>query len=380
MHRTAALHPVAAALASALARRLLRRRRRQRPGRLVLRAPDRRLAAGGRGTVPALPSADVRAIAVTADRVYAATAAGLAILTRDATGAPASATSIARPCPAGATSILDVAVSGQGVWVVSGQRYVAGSADALCASTDGGATFAPSWFVAPDRTEAIASTVYAEGARVYVGYEPGFHLSTDAGASFRSAELRAGSARDVAAAGGSLYAALDAGVAVSTGTRVYAVTTFGVSISSDGGAHFAPPATLTNSSMAACVAAPDASTVFLGQQSWLQVSTDGGAHFTQRLPPAGSTTYLSDTVGVDARGGTVALAARDTVFVSTDGGVTFTAASGVPAWLDAVSAGDPALYLGGELLHVSTDEGATFVTRGAADGLPGRPGPAVYVP
>ncbi|WP_041453258.1 Ig-like domain-containing protein [Anaeromyxobacter dehalogenans] len=406
------------------------------------------------GTVPALPSADVRAVAVTADRVYAATAAGLAILGRDATGAPASATSIARPCPAGETSILDVAVSGQGVWVVSGQRYWSGSTDAFCASADGGATFAPRWFVAPDSTAAIASTVYAEGARVYVGYAPGFFLSTDAGATFRSAELPAGGVRDVAAAGGSLYAALDSGVAVSTdgfrtfvlrtkadglgnpgvedlaaaGTRVYAVTTFGLSVSSDGGATFAPPATLTNAAMAACVAAPDASTVYLGQMSWLQVSTDGGAHFTQRLPPAGSTSYLSDTVGVDARGGTVAVAARDTVFVSTDGGVTFAergaaaglvapasytlslrgvavapsgaihvasnvglfsstdggatfiAAAGGPAWLDAVSASGPALYLGGDLLHVSTDGGATFVSRGAVDGLPGRPGPAVYVP
>ncbi|WP_242343853.1 Ig-like domain-containing protein [Anaeromyxobacter terrae] len=345
-------------------------------------------------TTPALPSSEVRSVAVTAQYVHVATAAGYVRMDRGPTGAPTSARTLARPCANGDTSVLEVAVSGASVYLVTGERFVTGSTDAFCVSTDQGTSFAPRWFVAADRPNEVASTVHTEGARVYVGYPPGWYLSTDGGASFAQMELPVGVA-DVASSGGKVLAATSDGLAVSSdgfrsftlrttahglrdrdvrdlavaGSTVYAATSWGLSVSTDGGMTFTVPYT-TFVNPPQCVAA-EGSTVFAGASTALYRSPDSGKSYTRQLPGAGSSDWLNATAAVAVRGSTVVLAESSTVWVSSDGGTTFTergsAAGLVPPPGSYLSLYDVAVSPAGAIwiasnagAHVSTDGGVTF--------------------
>jgi hypothetical protein len=355
-------------------------------------------------TTPALPSDEVRAVAVTDLHLHVATAAGYVRMDRGLTGAPTSALTKARPCADGDTSVLDVAVSGSSVYLVTGQTYYSGSTDAFCVSTDQGSSFAPRWFVAPDRTTAIASAVYAEGPRVYVGYSPGWYLSTDASASFALMDL-SGAVVGVVAAGGNVVAATSDGIAVSSdglrsflvrakahglhdrevrdlaasGGTVHAVTTWGVSVSTDGGMTYTEPyphQSFLNSPQ--CVAA-EGSTVLVGATNVLYRSLDSGKSYTRILPPEGSSEFLGWTNAVAVRGSTLVVGDRETAWVSTNGGATFaergSAAGLVPRWTtlfvyDVAVSPAGAIWVGSDGgAFVSTDGGVTFTRPGgvAAD-------------
>jgi hypothetical protein len=343
-------------------------------------------------STPALPSAAVNAVAATATHVHLGTEAGYVRLARDGSGAPAAAAVLANPCPRGDANVLEVAVSGARVFLATGSPWSSGSTDAFCVSANGGTSFAPGWFVAPDRTTAIASTIHAEGSDVWVGYSPSFFRSTDGGATFDLGDLPT-VADDVVASGGKLFAATGYGVAVSTdgfrtfttrtardglrdpdvvdlavggGGVLYAASGWGLSISRDGGATFAVPSqTLLNTPD--CVAA-DGALAFVCGDTVLYRSLDAGATWQQRLPVAGGPTLY--TRGVAVRGQTVALASGSGVWISSDGGGTFAqrgeAAGIVPAggyltlYAAAVApSGDVWIGANGGGF-VSRDGGATF--------------------
>ncbi len=357
----------------------------------------------GTTSTPALPSNDVSGVAFTSSTIHVATSAGYVRMARGANGLPTSATTIAIPCTGGDTSILGVAASPTSVYLVTGQPFVTGSTAAFCVSANGGTSFSPGWFVAPDQTTAIASTLYVEGTSVYVGYPPGWFLSTDGGATFTQKELQDG-ITDVAAAGGKIYAGTSDGLAVSSdgfrsfilrkkmdglkdssvrrvaapGTSVYVASDWGLSISADGGVHFSVPAfTFLNPPESVAV---DGTTVFAGANTVVDRSLNAGTSWTQVLPPAGATTgFLGGTPGVAVSGSRVVVGDSSQVWVSSDGGGTFTA-KGIAAGIayNGASVTVAGVDLSGAATvwvassygaFVSTDGGATFV-RPLATNLP----------
>jgi hypothetical protein len=271
--------------------------------------------------------------------------------------------------------------------------------------------------VASDRANAIASTVYAEGANVYVGYSPGWYLSTDAGVTFAQMELPE-SVEDVAAADGKVFAATADGIAISTdgfrsftlrttahglgdrdvdevvalaGGRVYAVTSWGLSVSTDGGTSFTEPYT-NFLNTPDCVAA-EGSLVYVGVYSVLYESQNGGTSYTQVLPAVGDTNWLQNTKSVAVRGSTVVLGESYTVWISTDGGSSFTergAAEGLGGSSlyvqDVAISGTGEIWVGTSIgAFVSRDSGvsftrpAGFTTNVSVQGMTAEPGAPLYI-
>jgi Bacterial Ig-like domain/Chitobiase/beta-hexosaminidase C-terminal domain len=351
-------------------------------------------------STPALPSSDVRGVAFTSSTIHVATSSGYVRMARDTNGLPTSAATLATPCAGGDTSILGVAASPTSVYLVTGQTFVTGSTAAFCVSTNGGTSFSPGWFKAPDQSTAIASTVYAEGTSVYVGYPPGWFLSTDGGATFTQKELQDAIA-DVAAAGGKIYAATGDGLAISsdgfrsfvlrkkldglkdssvrrvaaTGTSVYAATSWGLSISTNGGVSFGVPAfTFLNPPESVAV---DGLTVYAGANTVVDRSLNAGTSWAQVLPPTSATTFLGGTPGVAVSGSRVVVGDSNQVWVSSDGGATF-AAKGIAAglaynsasvWIQGVDlSGAATIWVASNYgAFVSTDGGATFVRPSATN-------------
>lgn len=353
-------------------------------------------------STPRLPSNLVRSVAVTADTIHLATDAGYVRMGRGADGQPTSATVLAPPCPSGDPNVWRVAASPALVAVATGY-YFTGTSSSFCVSTNGGASFTARRFF-PDSDSAIAGSLLVEGSSVYVGYTPGWYLSTDGAASFALKELPTGIA-DVAAANGTLFAATEKGLAVSTdgfrsfvvrrksdglrddwvrkvaasGTRVYATSSWGLSLSSDGGTTFSvfPAGTFVNAPKSLAV---EGTTVFAGAEPALFRSTNAGGTFSKVLPSGGSPN-LGGSLAVAVRGSTVVVADNATVWVSSDGGATFVqrgAADGLVPYGSYLSIEDVAIDGTGAIwaasnggAYVSTDGGVTFGRPASGDLSPG---------
>jgi hypothetical protein len=229
----------------------------------------------------------------------------------------------------------------------------------------------------------------------------GVAISTDRGQSFTLRDTSAGipydNVDDVAAAS-------SAGV-----TYVYAATFFGLGVSANGGTSFGT--VIVNplaGNSADCVWASGV-TVWACAGSTLNLSTNSGTSFAQRLPGAnspnavavsGTNVYLSTTSGlwVSTNGGAVgsflrknttdglandyiydvAVDVNGFVLAATNGGLSksvnsgasFTAAASAPIYAYGVFAQGSTWYAAGPSgLSISQDAGATWATRGAAEGI-----------
>ena len=166
------------------------------------------------------------------------------------------------------------------------------------------------------------------------------------------------------------------------GSKVYAATTGGLGISTDGGATFVNRSTADGlgSNLLQGVFV-DGSTIYVGTgglppAAGLSISTDGGATFTNRTTANGLGS--NNVRSVFVVGSTVYAATAGGLSISTDGGATFTnrtTANGLggngvsDVFVDGstVYAAISLSFPGG--VSISTDGGATFVNRTSANGL-----------
>ena len=160
------------------------------------------------------------------------------------------------------------------------------------------------------------------------------------------------------------------------GSTVYAATTGGLSISTDGGATFTNKTTSnglgsnTVKGVYAIDGTPD--TVYAATTNGLAISTDGGTSFTNYTT---ANLLGSNTVyGVYVSGSTIYAATQGGLSISTDGGTSFTnytTANGLgSSWVQGVYASGSTVYAattGG--LAISTDGGTSFTNYTTADGL-----------
>lgn len=169
-------------------------------------------------------------------------------------------------------------------------------------------------------------------------------------------------------------------------TTVYAATSEGPNISTDGGQTF------TNSSIfwSNIYAKPgsNGTTLYFGTGNGLQISTDNGQTFTTRTTADGlGNDYITKVFAVD---NSVYVGTYSGLSISTDNGQTFTnktTANGlVDNFVRDVFAVGSTVYVitdnannwAGATLHVSRDGGQTFTTLSSADGLGGNDVTRVY--
>jgi hypothetical protein len=341
-----------------------------------------------------LGSASVNALVVSGSTVYAATDAGLSISSDG--GASFTVTRTAASNGLGSDYVGAIAFDGTHLYACTGEPWVSGTADSFSVSSDAtGSTFTPHP-LSPSHASLRAESVQVEGTTVRVGAYPSYYLSTDAGVTFASMDLR-GAVKRITGSGTSLYAAIQdssgyGGVAVSTdrgrsfvvrdegdgvpysnvssiaasGSYVYAGTFWGLGISSDGGTGFAKTNAIGGS--VDCVWA-SGTTVWACSGSTLNLSTSSGTSFAQRL------TGLSVPGGLAVSGQNVYLATGSGMWVSSSSGGagTFalkgTAAGFTSAYLYdvAVDGNGTVLAATNDGLFASTDSGASFAA------IPGAP-------
>ncbi len=168
----------------------------------------------------------------------------------------------------------------------------------------------------------------------------------------------------------------------AAGSTVYAATSGGLSISTNGGISYANRTTadgLGSNSVNSVQAA--ASNVYAGTSGGLSISTDGGNTFTNRTTANG---LGSDQVrSVLAVGGRVYAATAGGLSISTDGGATFinkTTANGLGGNnVRGVYVLGSAIYAATDSgLSISPDGGATFNNKTTANGLGGNDVRGVY--
>ena len=152
---------------------------------------------------------------------------------------------------------------------------------------------------------------------------------------------------------------------------VYAATTGGLSISTDGGANFTNRTIgdgLGNNTLRGVYAVDD--TVYAATTGGLSISTDGGANFTNRTIGDG---LGSNTVrGVYAAGATVYAATGGGLSISTDGGATFTNYTTTNGLGNNIVNG---VFAVGDTVYAATDGGLS-IGRPAVPPVP----PVVYPP
>ncbi|HEY6006400.1 MAG TPA: Ig-like domain-containing protein [Anaeromyxobacter sp.] len=148
-------------------------------------------------------------------------------------------------------------------------------------------------------------SVLAQGSKVFAGTSGGLLVSTDGGATFAARSLGgAGFVRSVIASGTQVYAATDSGVAVSADKG----RTFALRKTADG---------LGSDSVRMLVL--DGSILYAATAGGVSISTDGGATFTSY-----TTGLASLSVNALAVSGSTVYAGTDAgLFVSTDGGHTY---------------------------------------------------------
>ncbi|WP_242342947.1 Ig-like domain-containing protein [Anaeromyxobacter terrae] len=352
-------------------------------------------------------------VACDGTKVYVATDVGLAISTDGGDGFGALRTTAQG---LDTNDVRRVAVSGTHVHAATSP--LSGGGKSFATSTDGGATFTARSIGIPEHDPAPAA-ILAEGSTVWVGAAPSLWRSTDAGVTFAPADLTGGIERITgnatelyALVGGGGYSGIaisrdrgrtwpvfrsaytlagqgpfksttpeDLFLDVGTG-KLYVATSYGLSISYDGGSTFDlrtgandwtnPPSGNAglNGNSGECVAA-SGSTVWYGTSGEVWKSTNGGQTFGPRIAM-----YPNLPNAIAFSGQDVYVATSGGLAVSNDGGATSfalrTESAGIayPSTVADVfiaSSGD--VYVAdGRQVEVSTDRGASFTALAATAG------------
>ena len=210
----------------------------------------------------------------------------------------------------------------------------------------------------------IVEGVYVEGSRVYAATWGGLSISSDGGATFTNRTTADG-----------LGDKIVWGV-FAIGPTVYAATTNGLSISTDGGLTFQNRTKVNGlGSNAVKAVYATGSTVYAATLGGLSISTDGGTSFINRTTSDGLVANGIHDLFVD--GSKIYLAGLSGVSISTDGGKTFVSRrpdSGLGNGMTPLTNG---LYAVGERLYaatlnglsVSIDGGQTFRRQWIAAGI-----------
>ncbi|HEX2691840.1 MAG TPA: Ig-like domain-containing protein [Kofleriaceae bacterium] len=279
----------------------------------------------------------------------------------------------------------------------------------LYVSIDGGATF-----TARDVGASLAWVydVLAVDEKVFAATDHGLAVSVNKGVTFTlrttAQGLGSNTVRDLVLDNGLLYAATAIGLSISnddgvtftnhttglastsvnaiavSGTTVYAATDSGLSISNGGGQSFSVTRTTANGLGSNFVnrVVVSGSNVYVGTgepfisgaTNSFAVSTNGGTSFTPHTVSAAHTDLRVDALQVD--GTTVRVGAYPGYYLSTDGGLTFTAKdlrgavkrlTGASGVLYATIEDASGQYGG---IAISSDYGMSFTIRDAGDGLP----------
>jgi hypothetical protein len=203
--------------------------------------------------------------------------------------------------------------------------------------------------------------VYASGSTVYAGTSYGLSISTDGGFMFANKTT-------VNFLGSNTLQG-----SYASGSTVYAATSAGLSISTDGGATFTNK-TITNGLGNNYIRGVYAigSTVYAATNGGLSISTDGGATFTNKTTTNGLGN--NSVYGVYAIGSTVYAATTGGLSISTDGGATFTNRTTTDGLVNNRLYG---VYVSGSNVYaateggisISTDGGATFTNITTTNGL-----------
>ena len=204
-------------------------------------------------------------------------------------------------------------------------------------------------------TEHVTGGVFADGSNVYAATTGGLSISTDGGATFTSKTTANG-----------LGAKSVRGVFAS-GAIVYAATTGGLSISTDSGATFTNKTTTDGLGDNAVIGVfASGSTVYAATAGGLSISTDSGATFTNRTTTNGLGN--NSVIDVFASGSTIYAATNGGLSISTDSGATFTNKTTTDGLghnrvrgVYTVGATVYAATDGG--VSISTDSGATFTNK-----------------
>jgi hypothetical protein len=215
----------------------------------------------------------------------------------------------------------------------SNSRLYRGSERGLLYS-DGG----EAWTFAPASLSSVLS-VLAQGSKVFAGTTGGLLVSTDGGATFATRDLGApfaGYVRALAASGSKVYAATDSGLAVSSDRG----RTFAMRTTTDG---------LGSPSVRDLVLS--GSTLYAATGGGVSISTDGGSTFTNHA--AGLASPSVNAIAVSPS--TVYAATDGGLCVSTDGGQNFTVkATAAIGGLGSDYVGE--LVLAGTTLYLGTGE------------------------
>jgi hypothetical protein len=209
--------------------------------------------------------------------------------------------------------------------------------------------------------------VYAVGSTVYAATSDGLSVSTDGATNFTNKSFSNYWRSNI------VYGVF------AVGSTVYAATGSGLSISTDGGANFTNKTTANGlgSNEVRCVYAVG-STVYAATTGGLSISTDGGTNFSNKITANGLGS--NEVLGVYAIGSTVYAATGGGFSISTDGGANFsnkTIANGLGSnYVRGVYAIGSKVYaatLGSGInrggLSISTDGGANFTNKTTIDGL-----------
>jgi hypothetical protein len=196
---------------------------------------------------------------------------------------------------------------------------------------------AEAWTFVPGSLPSVIS-VLAQGSKIFAGTSAGLLVSTDGGATFATRNLGvigAGYVRTVIASGYLVYAATDSGVAVSADKG----QTFTMRTTANG---------LGSNSVRGLILA--GSTLYAATGGGVSVSTDGGSTFTNY-----ATGLASPSVNAIAVSGSTVYAGTDGgLSVSTDGGHTYTVKATTANGLGSNYVGE--LVLAGTTLYLGTGE------------------------
>ena len=215
--------------------------------------------------------------------------------------------------------------------------------------------------------------VHADGSTIYAATSGGLSISTNGGANFTNFTT---STTPAIAGNGVLGVHLD-------GSTIYAATNGGLSISTNGGASFTNKTTadgLGSNGLQKVYA--NGLTVYAATISGLSISTNGGASFTNKTIADGlGTSFVSSVYAV---GSTVYAGTQSGLSISSDGGATFTTTfttSTTPAIGNNSVRG---VYADGSNVYASTDGGLSIsadcppsgssASPNAASASPGIPG------
>ena len=199
----------------------------------------------------------------------------------------------------------------------------------------------------------LVAGVYAQGSTIYAATSAGLSISTDGGQSFANKTTTQGLGDNFV---NGVYA---------QGSTVYTATNGGLSISTDGGQSFANKTSITNNLGSNLVYGVYAlgSTVYAATDGGLSISTDGGQNFTNYTTYSTHNGLGADLVyGVYAQGSTVYAATSGGLSVSTDGGQnfnTYTVNDGLGS--DFVNG----VYAQGSTVYAATKNGLGISTDGS---------------